>query len=247
MASGFKDHFSARSDNYARYRPMYPAALFEYLAAQCEEQRKAWDCATGSGQAAIALAAHFDHVYATDASADQVQNAIAHEGVEYAVAAAEAPQLEADSIDLVTVGQALHWFDQPRFFSAAAQALVDGGVLAAWCYETCTVSESVDALIVRLYDDIVGPFWPPERALIERGYADIELPGNALETPAFDMRLAWRADDMLGYLGTWSACKRYAAEHGEDPVSLIAAPLEEAWGNEPRNVRWPLTLRASRL
>ena len=220
--------------------------MFDYLAGLVG-RRLAWDCATGNGQAAIALAAHFDRVVATDASQAQVDAALAHPGVSYRVAAAEDSGLDADTVDLVTVGQALHWFDIPRFFAEAARVLVAGGHVAAWCYELCTVSPGCDAAVSRLYDDIVAAFWPPERRLIEEAYADIAFPGTEIETPSFEMDVRWTVDDMLGYLRTWSACQHYLREHGEDPVNQVEDELRKAWGAASRRVRWPLTVRVSRL
>ena len=243
---GFKDHFSAQSTGYARHRPHYPTELFEYLAG-LGGRRLAWDCATGSGQAAVALAGHFDHVIATDASRAQIESAVAHPGVSYRVATAEESGLDDDSVDLVTVGQALHWFDTERFFAEASRVLVAGGSVAAWCYELCTVSPACDAVVERLYSGIVGSFWPSERRLIEERYAGIDFPGQAIEAPAFEMSVSWTAHDMLGYLRTWSACQRYQREHGDDPVDLVEDGLREAWGEAPRTVRWPLTVRVSRL
>lgn len=241
----FKDHFSAQSAGYARHRPHYPPELFEYLAGLGGRQL-AWDCATGSGQAAIALAAHFDEVIATDASRAQVDAAIAHPGVSYRVATAEDSGLAAGTVDLVTVGQALHWFDIPRFFAEAVRVLAPGGCVAAWCYELCTVSPECDAAVGHLYDDIVAAFWPPERRLIEERYAGIRFPGTGVDAPAFAMSVRWTVDDMLGYLRTWSACQHYRREHGDDPVAQVEEELREAWGKGSRTVRWPLTVRVSR-
>ena len=243
---GFKDHFSAQSAGYARHRPHYPAALFEYLAG-LGGRELAWDCATGNGQAAIALAGYFERVIATDASSAQIAAAIVHPGVRYRVATAEQSGLEAGTVDLVTVGQALHWFDTARFFAEAARVLVAGGCVAAWCYELCTVSPECDAVVERLYTDITGPFWPPERRLIEERYAGIDFPGTAIEAPAFEMSTQWSADDMLGYLRTWSASQRYRRRHGDDPVRLIEDELRAAWGRDLRVARWPLTVRISRF
>ena len=248
MASGrgFKDHFSAQSAGYARHRPLYPGELFAFLA-DLGGRHLAWDCATGNGQAAIALAGYFEQVVATDASAAQIDAATAHPRVTYRVATAEESGLRRDSANLVTVGQALHWFDTARFFAEAARVLVAGGCVAAWCYELCTVSRACDAVVERLYTDITGPFWPPERRLIEARYAGIDFPGTAIETPAFEMRAQWAADDMLGYLRTWSACQRYQRRHGDDPVGLIEGDLRTAWGPDSRTVCWPLTVRVARL
>lgn len=243
----FKDHFSGQSESYARHRPHYPAEMFRFLVSLTNNHVRAWDCATGNGQAAIALSAHFQSVVATDASHAQIAAAIAHPGVTYRVAAAEDSQLDAASIDLVTVGQALHWFDHERFFKETRRVLVNDGVLAAWCYELCTVSETCDALVHRLYTDILRDQWPPERRLIEARYAGIAMPGEPLESPDFEMCVTWTVTDMLGYLRTWSGCARYQQAHGEDPVSQIEEALQAAWGEGPRTVRWPLTLLASKL
>lgn len=243
----FKDHFSAQSASYARHRPHYPEPLFHYLSALTSGHDRAWDCATGSGQAAIALAQHYEAVIATDASASQIEAAVAHTSVDYRVARAEESGLGCGSADLITVGQALHWFDSERFSAEAARVLVGGGVLAAWCYELCKVDEACDSVVDRLYANIVDAYWPPERRLIENRYADIELPGEPIEPPDFEMSISWAAEDMLGYLRTWSACKRYEREHGRDPVDLIEADLVQAWGHESREVAWPLTLRVCRV
>ena len=242
----FKDHFSAQSEGYARHRPLSPRELFAYLA-DLSGRRLAWDCATGNGQAALALAAHFDQVIATDARRTQIEAAGDHPGVSFRVATAEDSGLPEAAVDLVTVGQALHWFDTARFFAEASRVLVAGGVLAAWCYELCRVSPDCDAIVGRLYTDIVGPFWPPERRLIEDRYAGIDFPGDELAPPPFEMTASWTADDMLGYLRTWSACQRYVGEHGNDPGELIEGELRTAWGERRRTVHWPLTVRVSRL
>ncbi len=245
--ASFKDHFSGHASEYARYRPSYPDALFDHFAAESPRTALAWDCATGNGQAAVRLAERFDKVVATDASAEQIRSAIPHPEVEYRVAPAEASGLDAASVDLVTVGQALHWFDLERFFAETERVLTCGGVLAAWSYGLCTVTESVDALVHELYEPIVGEFWPPERRIVEAGYADVDFPGSELDVPSFDMTLTWTAADMLGYLRTWSACKRYEQAHGDDPVSMISPKLVDAWGAGERTVRWPLVVRACKL
>ncbi len=243
---GFKDHFSRQADGYARYRPTYPPELFRYLTSLADSPSVCWDCATGNGQAAIALAEHFGQVIASDASEAQIAQAAAHPGVSYRVATAERSGLDSGSVELVTVGQAFHWFDAAAFFREAKRVLRPKGVLALWCYGVCEVSEECDAVIDRLYSGIVGDFWPPERAMIEQGYAGVELPGMPIAAPSFDMSLDWTAADMLGYLRTWSAVKHYEAAHGSDPVAEIEASLHEAWGASRRRVSWPLKLKISR-
>ncbi len=111
----FEDHLSQQAHDYARHRPHYPRELFTYLATIAPSHRLAWDCGTGNGQAARALAEHFNRVVATDASSDQLAQAIRHGRIEYRIERAEDVSLEASSVDLVTVAIAVHWFDLAPF------------------------------------------------------------------------------------------------------------------------------------
>ena len=191
------------------------------------------------------LAPWFDRVIATDASAAQIEAAHPHPKVCYGVATAECSGLGDRSIDLITVAQALHWFDLERFFDEAGRVLKPGGVLAAWSYALCRVDPAVDAVVLDLYRAL-DACWPPERRIVESGYRDIELPMPALAHPGFDMRARWTADAMLGYLRTWSACQRYLRDRGADPVDAIDGALRAAWGDAEREVHWPLAVKMAR-
>jgi len=244
----FKDHFSAASSDYARYRPRYPTALFDWLAARSPSTALAWDVATGSGQAAVELASRFERVVATDPSAAQLQSADRRANVEYRCEPAERSTLDTASADLVVVAQALHWFDHPAFFAEAARVLKAGGVLAVWCYEIFETTPAVDAVVSDFYHRVIGAYWPPERRWIETGYADLVLPFPAVAAPSFDMALDWNLSDLVGYLGTWSAVHRYRAERSEDPLPSVLAALAPVWGDAAvtRPVRWPLKLKVAR-
>jgi SAM-dependent methyltransferase len=242
----FKDHFSSQSGEYQKFRPDYPPALFEWLASVAPTRGLAIDVATGNGQAAVALAAHFARVLATEPSAGQLREARQHPRVEYRQEPAEAMSAESGSADLVTVAQAAHWFDWPRFTAEAARVLRPGGVVAVWSYNDCMVSPALDALVADFSRDVVGPYWPRERRIVEEGYASLALPFAALPAPAFEMTTTWDAAGMLGYLDTWSAVRRCRARTGRDPLPLLADLLAAAWGPGTRRMRWPLTVLAGR-
>lgn len=248
MAAQFKDHFSAHAGEYAKYRPHYPAALFAKLAAVAPGRNLAWDCATGNGQAALALAEHFDRIIATDASAEQIGHAVPHAKIDYRVAAAERSALTSESADLITVGQALHWFDLANFYAEAKRVLKPQGVIAAWCYSSRITSAEIDAVIDRFYHDIVGPYWPPERALVDDGYRALEFPFEPIAFGDFQAAVEWNLEGLLGYLGTWSASRRYLAQKQSDPRDEIESDLRAAWGdvNIRRRIAWPLHLLVGR-
>ncbi len=250
MSGSFSDHFGSVAGAYAHYRPTYPAPLFDWLAGVAPGRHRAWDCATGTGQAAVALAAHFAEVVATDASAGQLAAASPHPRVHYRLGAAESSGLESASLDLATVAQAVHWFDRPGFFREVERVLRPGGVLAVWSYGIPELEgEGPDALLQHFYSDIVGPYWPPEKALVENGYRDLVLPFEILETPCFAMDVAWGLEQVLGYCSSWSASARYREALGSDPIDHLRPALAAAWGEAetPRRLHWPLTIKASRL
>ena len=246
--SAFKDHFSSASDRYAAYRPDYPAPLFEWLSSLCAEHDLAWDCATGSGQAALGLAPHFRQVVATDASAEQIRHAEAHSAIDYRVAPAEASGLADRSVDLVTVAQAAHWFDLPRFYTEAARVLKPGGVVALWGYGRMVLPGEMDAPFRRFYAETVGPYWPPERALIDDAYRSLDFPFADIEAPAFFIEVEWSLHRLLDYLSTWSAVKRYQTARGHDPLPALGAELALLWGDPDtaKRLQWPLFLRVGR-
>ncbi len=248
----FKDHFSTGSAEYARFRPRYPDGLFAFLASVAPSHGAAWDAATGSGQVAVALAERFSRVIATDASAEQLGNAASHPRVEYRVALSESSGLPTASVALVTVGQALHWFEFGPFYREVRRVSLPGGALAAWTYARFEIGPRVDRTIQRFYAEVVGDHWPPERRHVESGYATIPFPFDRLDAPGFSMSAEWGLEHLQGYIRTWSAVRRYAAIRGHDPVGPWLPELERAWADdgysgEPVPVRWPLTLLLGRV
>lgn len=249
MKHTFNDHFAPVSASYASFRPTYPAGLFQWLADMSPQHELAWDCAAGSGQASLDLAAHFVRVIATDASAVQIEAASPHPKVEFRVAAAEDSGLPDAGVDLITVAQALHWFELERFYAEARRVLKPGGVLAVWTYGVLAVEgQDINARVQAFYRETVGPFWPPERKHVESGYRTLSFPFAEISSPAFDMETLWSLPELLGYFRSWSATGRYIAANGSDPVDTLAVKLAPLWGAQgsKRRVTWPLSLRVGR-
>ena len=242
--TGFKDLFSEQADRYAQFRPSYPADLFRYLAALSKEQELVWDCGCGSGQAAVGLADHFDQVIATDSSEKQIENAVRHPKVAYRQGPAEDSGLETKSVDLIVAAQSFHWFEWDRFYKEVKRVSKAGGVLAIWCYGLARISPEVDVVVLRFYRDILGSYWGKERRLVEEGYRNIPFPFQEIKPPRFEMIAQWSLDQLVGYLGTWSALQMFTKKNGANPLESLSPELKAAWGNEStRNVQWELAMR----
>jgi ubiquinone/menaquinone biosynthesis C-methylase UbiE len=249
MSESFQDHFSAVAAGYSRFRPRYPAALFDYLVSLIPRPELAWDCATGSGQAAIALAEHFRRVIATDASARQLEFAQAHPRVEYRIAPAEASGLKGASVNLITVAQAVHWFDRPAFYDEARRVLRPNALIALWAYGHVELAHTdAQRVFDVFYHETLGPYWPSERELIEAAYHTLDFPFAELVPPPFVMEAAFTLQDLLGYVHTWSATRRFTEAQGYNPLPELERNMNPVWGplRKPQTVRWPLALRIGR-
>jgi SAM-dependent methyltransferase len=244
----FKDHFSRQSAAYRQFRPTYPAGLYSYLATLAPARSLAWDCATGNGQAAIGLAQHFALVVATDASAAQLAQRQVHDRIVYACGTAERAPLKSRCCDLITVAQSAHWFDHAAFYAEVARVGRPGAALAIWTYGHCTVDSAVDAAMTGFNRDLVGKYWPPERHYVDSGYRTLPFAFARLEPPPFALAVEWGAEDLVRYVGTWSAVGRFRDAVGSDPLPALRERLAVSWSDgTTRRVSWPLHLIVGRV
>jgi len=243
------DHFGKVAASYALHRPSYPAGLFQWLAEECVSHDMAWDCGAGNGQASIALTNHFDKVVATDLSDSQIANAKAHARVDYRVAPAETSGLPSSCADIVTIAQALHWFDLEKFYSETRRVLKPNGLIAAWSYGMIVVTnDATNECLQHFYHDVIGPYWPPERHHVETGYRDLAFPFERIKTPNLTMNVEWTLHQLLGYLRSWSASARYHTATGIDAVDELSQQLITTLPTQDEfiEVQWPLSILAGR-
>jgi ubiquinone/menaquinone biosynthesis C-methylase UbiE len=243
-------YFTKQAEFYARFRPDYPAELFDFIASIAPAKRSAWDCATGNGQAALGLAKHFAHVVATDVSPQQISKAAPHPRIKYRVAPAEASGLADGSCDAITVCQALHWLDRSEFFAEAARVLVHQGVLVATVYSDPELEEkSLDPILQHYNRAVVGRYWPPQRKTVDEQYRSVKFPFEELAAPKLVMEREWNLEQLVGYLRSWSATVRYIEAMGTDPTEELRARLARQWGDpqQTRRIRWPFTIRAGKV
>ncbi len=243
-----EDCFSKQAETYARHRPEYPETLFHYLAELCPAHDLAWDCGTGSGQAAVGLVRYFTQVIASDLSPNQVSQARSHERILYQVSSAEKADLETQSADLITVAQALHWFKLSRFYTEVRRVLKPGGVLAAWCYHLTIISPEIDEIIKNYYQVVVGPYWSERIHFVDDRYQTIPFPFEELPPPEVEMNTYWDLNELFGFLDSWSSTQKFMEVRGYHPLNEIKKDLHLAWGNsqQKRLIHFPLYFKIGR-
>jgi SAM-dependent methyltransferase len=243
-------YFNEQAKLYAEFRPDYPAALFTFIAGLSPRRQLALDCATGNGQAAVGLAEHFDRVIAIDSAAGQIAHARPHPRIEYRVASAEESGVPDACVDVVTVTQALHWLDFDRFYREVRRVAAPGAAIVITVYGDAVLEDpKLNPMLQHYNKQIVGPYWPPERKIVDDGYRTIPFPFNELPTPQLTLERYWRLDELAGYLRSWSATVRFAKQNGRDPVTQLEDEIRALWGDSQRTrlVQWPFIIRAGRV
>jgi hypothetical protein len=243
-----KDQFSRRSDCYSRYRPQYPAALFEFILSHTSHRDVAWDCATGNGQAAAELSRYFKKVYATDISAQQLAHAKKITNVIYLEEPAEHSTLPDHVVNLVTIAQALHWVDTEGFYSEVRRVAAPGAVIAAWTYGLLRIDPLVNELVDAFHFVTLGPYWDEARKHVDDGYASIDFPFTKIEAPGFEIKVNWSLNELEGYFNTWSGLQQYLKQHQSNPIPLLIDQIKERL-HDPSHfqVCFPLTLKMGHI
>lgn len=241
-----KDYFSGHSKLYATFRPTYPEELYQFIFKHVKSRGTAWDCATGNGQVAQYLSAHFNRVEATDISQQQLDNAHQASNIFYSVQPAEKTNFPNQVFDLITVGQAMHWFDLEKFYAEVRRVAKSDSTLAVWGYSICSVNPEVDKLFLHFYNNVVGSYWDSARKMVEEEYRNLEFPFQQIETPKFSLTAEWTLEQFAGYLTTWSATQKYIQANNHNPISEVVTLLQPSW-QEKEKVTFPIFLKLGRI
>ena len=234
--------FSVKSDIYAAARPTYPDALYRYLVSLCDETGRVWDGACGSGQAAVGLSQYFEHVDATDISAEQIANAKQADNVTYGVQSAEKTTFPNAHFDLVCVAQALHWFDYANYWPEVQRVLKPNGVFAAWGYSWFNISPLIDDAINQHMLAVLTPYWAKQNQLLWDNYVNVPFPFERIAAPQFMMTLDWTLDQLFNYLHSWSAVRRCMDANGDQFFNTAYEEVAKLWGESThyRTVTMPI-------
>lgn len=243
-----KDYFSAHAKVYAEFRPTYPSELYQFIFKNLRHQTCAWDCATGNGQVALFLASHFETVFATDMSQQQIDQGFPSKNIFYSVCSAEHTTFRENQFDLITVGQALHWFSLEEFYKEVRRTAQANGLLAVWGYAFLTIDPLIDERFLNFYKNTVGPYWDPARKLVENKYRDMPFPFEEIVCPEFNIKVNWTLAQLAGYLTSWSATQKYIRVHKVNPVDAFVKSLKNIWkGHSLKLVTFPLFMKLGRV
>lgn len=242
-----KDNFSKQSAIYAKYRPTYPPALYDFILSQVVNKEAAWDCGTGNGQAAKELSKAFKKVFATDISQKQIDKAVHSDNIFYSVQPAEQTNFPDNSFDLVTVAQALHWFRFDDFYKEVKRVTKPGGIFAGWTYSLLRITNEINALIEEHHYNTLDGYWDDERKYVDEKYRNIPFPFTKITTPAFTIEYNWTMEDLEGYLNTWSALQKFITKNNYNPVDDLIQRIKPHWKPEQRQISFPVYLLLGRI
>jgi SAM-dependent methyltransferase len=261
------------AEAYKSGRPTYPPSAFlairRYAAEHSVELGTCADIASGSGQAAEGLAGLFGRVIALDASPAQVEEgqkaaALLHPNVEFRVGLAEATGLPDASLDCVCVAEALHWFDEEKFWAEVRRVLRPGGVVAIIGYAGALITNNATAegVFSRLFREELGPYWHPRKWIVDDLYVGHEPPPPFVDVRRVDgleIVRQWTVEDAVRNARSWSGYATKLDRDGiamgseRDPAVILARDLERAAaegtaaaaaaeGRPPFDVSWPLSV-----
>ncbi len=242
-----KDLFSGHADAYAKYRPAYPKALFDFIFNHVNRFDLALDCGTGNGQVASVLADHFNKVHATDISARQIANAVHRKNIFYEVAPAENSPFADNTFDLITAGQAIHWFNQEKFYIECTRITKPKGILVCFGYKPVRCNTAIDRILDDFYFHVIYPYWERERKMVEDEYASLPFPFERVVDANFKIELTWTLHEFEGYINTWSAVQQFIHEHKVNPVDHLISQVKPIWKKERLHVYFPVFLRLGRV
>lgn len=241
------DHYSTQAEFYAKYRPNYPSALFEFIYTKLVNNDLAWDCATGTGQVAAALANHFSQVKATDLSEGQLRNAIPKSNIEYLQSPAEETDFADQTFDLITVAQAIHWFNMNQFFEEVKRTLKPDGIIAIIGYDKLRIGDKLNPIIDDIYHEMFGDFFNNCRKFIYTHYSNIPFPFEEIETPKFEINATWDLNHLEGFFHSWAPVQKLKNDQGIDPVPSFLEKISKYWKGGKKEISFPIFLRLGKM
>ena len=186
----FKDHFSGHAAQYAKFRPVYPDELFDWLASRgARVGRAPWTSPPGMDRRLLRWRPGSTSVIALDASAAQLTNASPHDRLEYRRRASRRDRARgcvggpgdrragaALAGPRAVLRRSVANPPAPRAACRVGLQQRDGRRQSSTANSSTSTPASSD------------PYWPPERAIVEARYEPVVLPFDEIACAAFCAR-----------------------------------------------------------
>ncbi|KAI6904343.1 UNC-50 family protein [Hortaea werneckii] len=255
----------------------YPQPLYQTILDFHQGKRDlCMDVGTGPGKAVWDLLAYFSHCIGSDASEQMIQRAkqealscnVSHRTTFLTVEAEYCGDhallhhvgFEPNSIDLITVAMAAHWFQFPAFHLSAAQALRSGGTLAIWTTSSYSATPPYQGIgtseayfipsKTRCDEDAENPSAAAffDEAAFERKHWDRDgvpsapalpdgSPGPYLLGREVDLQGGLKGFDSSGPMFRWREANPEKAHSDQDPIRVIADRLMQVVGEQTNTRR----------
>ncbi len=243
-----ESNFSKQAEIYAANRPEYPAELYRFIFSNLKNSNTAWDAGTGSGQVAGVLAEYFNKVYASDISKRQLNHALQKPNIVYASLPSEDTGYPDSLFDLITVAQAIHWFDFDTFYDEVRRVARPKALIAVFGYGRLQSDPYINPVIQKLYDDAFGAWFSTPRKYVEEHYQTIPFPFEEIQSPQFSIETRWTPDRFEGYFNSWSSIQKLIEVQGYNPADEAMSQIRQKLsGSAAIAVSFPLFLRLGRI
>jgi trans-aconitate methyltransferase len=215
MPPSFEPKFGQAADEFQRYRPEYPPALFERILREVPPNRRncAMDLGAGTGKVTRELIAHFNEVIAVEPDplmAEKIREQFP--GVALRSATAEELAQPAATADLITIATAFHWMDGPRVLANADGWLRASGILAVFDLPFPAMPDPVRVIVKKELKECWAAFRDPRLNKagrwqdVVRAAADLRV----LEESKFANIVSMSANDLTGFCRSTSYGSAYA-------------------------------------
>ena len=180
----------------------------------------------------------FHRVIAFDKSPAQLAQAKPCNNIDYMEGDVYQMPVSTHSADLVTIGQAAHWFNIPRLLTEVVRVLRPGGTLAILGYGICSLEHSkADDAFKEFYSSLGSHlplghrdnYWDCDRHLLDTGLAKVRFSPPMMQK---DHTRIWLNDTRIvsqthffEYLKTMSAYQTYSKKHPDKP-DLVEALMK---------------------
>ncbi|KAL4426897.1 hypothetical protein ABPG74_008821 [Tetrahymena malaccensis] len=245
-----------QGQNYDKYRPKYPSKFFDLILKDLNSKESYLDVGCGTGQMLFKLNSHFKIAVGTDLSEKQVSVATEKISNNQNYMNVKVIQSDANNLisslqknslplnyDLVTVGQALHWFEVEKFLQLTQSKILNQNqnsrlAVAAYYWDGFDIDINNEQLsgkqIHEQYYNSIKNYYDFDRDNLYSNYKHYPFNKYFEQTSedSFIEKDIFQLDDLVRYMKTSSAYNTLVEQNSknpifEDPTTIVQKQITE--------------------